>query len=236
MKNQALEPVTIDAADGSIIPDDSWKDRLTEAKATLLKRTIPPFLEFCREVYQFRLHCDSAKGGSKFTKLGTAWLGVGSSQLHAWSNVGKRAEELSDAIGKLPASEGAIAKLASLDDELFSQALNQVQPDMSQKAVSELVYELSPRHNPKGGGGSYWLKKTLKRWKKDERWYAYNELRREFILDRKSPYGDAVRKHEQDENSDVIKDPVTQATELLSGMSEQQFEQVKAWINQSVTE
>lgn len=134
----------IDVVEYTKIADPAWEGRLKTAKMTLTKRTIPAYIEFCQEVHAFRDHCDSSQGGSEFSKKGCEWLGCSKQRLSEWSAVGRRATELSGATGKLPASEDAIARLASLDDIAFPKALERLEPDMSQKDVKELINEIRP--------------------------------------------------------------------------------------------
>lgn len=130
------------------VPDESWRERLTTARDQLVKRTVPAFIEFCREVHAFRLDCDGTQGGSLFSKLGCEWLGVTHSMLVRWDAVGRRSGELVSALTSLPASEDAIAQIAMLDDIAFPKALEHIKPDMTQKDVRELVKDLNPRPEP----------------------------------------------------------------------------------------
>lgn len=130
------------------VPDDAWRDRLVSARDRMVKRTVPAFLDFCREVHAFRLDCDATQGGSEFQSLGCEWLGVRPATLHSWNAVGRRCDELSGTPESLPASEDAICRIASLDDNAFQKALPMLKPDMTQKAVRELVKELNPRPAP----------------------------------------------------------------------------------------
>lgn len=132
----------------SRVPDDSWRERLTTARDQLVKRTVPAFIEFCREVHAFRLDCDATQGGSLFSKLGCEWLGVTQGQLSRWDAVGRRADELMSVDISLPASERAISDIAMLDDIAFPKALEHIKPDMTQKDVRELVKDLNPRPEP----------------------------------------------------------------------------------------
>ena len=132
----------------TLIPDDSWRERLVSARDRMVKRTIPAFIEFCREVHAFRLDCDATQGGSEFSQLGCEWLGVSTSTLHGWDAVGRRADELSGTPESLPASEDAIRRLCQLDDIAFPKALEHVRPDMTQKEVRELVKDLDQRPEP----------------------------------------------------------------------------------------
>ena len=129
-------------------PSDSWRERLQAAKATLAKRTIPAFIDICREVHAFRLDCDATQGGSEFSARGCEWLRVTQAQLSRWDAVGRRADELMGAPITLPQSEDAICRIASLDDIAFRKALPRLTPDMPRKAVRELVKELNPKPEP----------------------------------------------------------------------------------------
>lgn len=128
----------------SKVPDDSWRDRLTEARAKMIKRTVPAFIEFCREVHAFREDCDATQGGSEFSRKGCEWLGCDSGTLHKWDAVGRRAGQLEGAPQSLPASEDSICRIAQLDDIRFQKALPKLKPDMPQKEVRELIKELEP--------------------------------------------------------------------------------------------
>lgn len=128
----------------TLVADPAWEGRLKAAKETMLKRTIPAYVDFCKEVHEFRLHCDNSQGGSEFSKKGCEWLGCDVGTLHRWEAVGRRSDELLGSTQKLPSSEHSIALIASLDDIAFPQALAKVQPDMSQKEVKALIKEIVP--------------------------------------------------------------------------------------------
>ena len=139
-----MSNVTIDVLDYTLVVNPEWEGRLKAAKQNLAKRTIPAYIEFCQEVHEFRKDCDASRGGSEFSKRGCEWLGCSSRQLHYWASVGRRAPELCTASAKLPVSERAIADIASLDDIHFPQALERLEPDMTQKQVKELIKEVNP--------------------------------------------------------------------------------------------
>lgn len=130
------------------VPDDAWRDRLVSARDRMVKRTVPAFLEFCREVHAFRMDCDATQGGSEFSRLGREWLGVTQGQLSRWDHVGRRSDELMGAPISSPSSEDAICRIAQLGDTAFQKALQMLKPDMTQKAVRELVKALNPRPAP----------------------------------------------------------------------------------------
>lgn len=134
----------IDVTDYVLVADESWRDRLANAKADLAKRTIPAYIDFCKEVHEFRLHCDSSRGGSEFSRKGCEWLGCSTSTLHQWEAVGRRADKLSAIGGNLPISEKAISAVASLDDIAFPRAIEKMEPGMTQAQVKELIKEVSP--------------------------------------------------------------------------------------------
>lgn len=205
--------------------ESEWKERLIGAKAEMMRKTIPAFIEFGREVHQFRLHCDSSRGGSEFTKKGCEWLGCSSSSLQRWDSVGRRADELSPIVGKLPSSESAIAKIASLDDELFPVAVEKLDPGMSQKQVSELIQDIDPIRptHSRGYGSARREIRMFRKLPKASRRLCWEVLRHEFSKDT------AV----QVEKS-LAQDPVSAALELLTKMDDKQFAKVKDWINQSV--
>ena len=121
--------------------EKSW---LKTAKETLAKRTIPAYIDFCKEVHEFRVHCDSSQGGSEFSRKGCEWLGCSSSTLHQWEAVGRRAEELSAIGGNLPISEKAISAVAALDDIAFPKAIEKLEPGMTQAQVEELIKDVNP--------------------------------------------------------------------------------------------
>lgn len=134
----------IDVTDYTLVADPKWESRLKVAKETLAKRTIPAFIDFCKEVHEFRQHCDSSQGGSEFSKKGCEWLGCDSGTLFRWAAVGRRADELLASDQKLPISERAISDIASLDDIAFPKALEKVEPGMTQLQVKELIKEVDP--------------------------------------------------------------------------------------------
>jgi hypothetical protein len=131
-----------------VADEDKWRDRLVRAQEDLRKRTIPAFIEFCREVHAFRLDCDASQGGSEFQRKGCEWLGVTPATLHAWCSVGRRADELSGAPESLPPSEDSLCRIASLDDIAFRKALPQLSADMTQQDVRALVKEVKPVIQP----------------------------------------------------------------------------------------
>lgn len=134
----------IEVTDYVLVADDSWRDRLAKAKDNLAKRTIPAYIEFCKEVHEFRIHCDSSQGGSEFSRKGCEWLGCDSGTLYRWDAVGRRGDELLGGTHKLPISEHAISLIASLDDVAFPKAIEKLEPGMTQKQVKELIKEVNP--------------------------------------------------------------------------------------------
>lgn len=134
----------IEVTDYVLVADDSWRDRLAKAKDELAKRTIPAFIDFCKEVHEFRVHCDSSQGGSEFSRKGCEWLGCTPAMLTRWSAVGRRESELFNSLKSLPASETTISDLAMLDDIAFPIALEKLEPDMTQAQVKELIKEVNP--------------------------------------------------------------------------------------------
>lgn len=125
-------------------PVTNWQDRLTTAQHALANATIPAFIEFCREVHAFRSYCETVSGGSTFTSDGCAWLKCSPAQLSRWAAVGSRGSQLLCSAQKLPSSEFAVSRIASLDDGAFNQALDRIRPDMTRDDVRELVAELKP--------------------------------------------------------------------------------------------
>lgn len=134
----------IEVTDYTLVADPEWEHRLKAAKDSLHQRTIPAYIDFCKEVHEFRLHCDSSQGGSEFSRKGCEWLGCESRQIHYWASVGKRADELCSATAKLPISEHAISLIASLDDIAFPKALEKLEPDMTQAQVKDLIKKVNP--------------------------------------------------------------------------------------------
>jgi len=139
-----MSDLIIDILDYTLIVNPEWEGRLKAAKQNLAKRTIPAYIEFCQEVHEFRMDCDGSQGGSEFSKKGCEWLGCNSGTLFRWEAVGRRADELLSTRQKLPVSERAIADIASLDDIRFPQAMERLEPDMTQKQVKELIKEVNP--------------------------------------------------------------------------------------------
>lgn len=134
----------IEVTDYTLVADPEWEGRLKAAKEILAKRTIPAYIDFCKEVHEFRQHCDASQGGSEFSRKGCEWLGCTPQRLSEFAAVGRRADELSGATGKLPTSEHAISLIASLDDIAFPKALEKLEPDMTQAQVKELIKEVNP--------------------------------------------------------------------------------------------
>lgn len=140
-----------------------WQDRLTTAQHALATATIPAFIEFCREVHAFRSYCETVSGGSTFTSDGCAWLKCSQPQLSRWAAVGAKADELMCSAHKLPSSEFAVSRIASLDDGAFHQAMERIRPDMTRDDVRDLVAELKPApQKPPADERAEWRKRRKK--------------------------------------------------------------------------
>lgn len=134
----------IDSNDYHIVPDDSWAQRLQSAQQVAATKTANALIEYGRVVYEFQQACESSQGGSLFNAKGREWLGISSTHLYNLARVGARASELSGASGKLPYSTDAVIRIANLDNDAFPQALERLNPSMTNAEVRELVQELGP--------------------------------------------------------------------------------------------